>query len=142
MYIGKNILGKEKGLSLIEVMVALAVMTIGIVGACSVLISTHKLNEQTHLKSLAIFAARQKLDDVTIGIHPDTGVKTSIPLMHGVYFSVAGLELNDPDPSVQPGLVNVATVGDLYHIVVMVTWTVPGSNTRNSVRLETVVYAS
>jgi prepilin-type N-terminal cleavage/methylation domain-containing protein len=133
---------EECGFSLLEVIIAFAVLTIVVTGAISVLLSSMKLNEQTHLRSLARFGAMQKLDDIIMGIHPETGNQASISSMDGATFNVAGLTIKDPDPNKKVGSVSVTTTSTEYRIRVTITWTIPNTKTNTSLILETILPVS
>ena len=102
--ISLQVMESQEGFSLLEVVIALAVIAIATLGVASVFITNRGLNEQTHQMSLASFAASEKLDQILMGIREPVNEKgqldgtreTSLGVLdfHDDVFTVPGIGTN------------------------------------------------
>lgn len=68
----------QKGFTLFEMMFALSILSISILGTLSVSVTTKALNDQTHKMSLASFAAAEKMDQILTGIKEEVNMQGEI----------------------------------------------------------------
>ena len=119
---------REKGLSLIELLVAIVILTFGAIAVMSVLIEAHTSHAFSRAKTIAINAAEQEMESIfkdfpnKVGVYKDQ------------HFAVPGLNGpagNDPDGGNDPLVVTVTDnemgFADLHRVTVTVTWVGIGS---------------
>lgn len=102
----------DEGLTLIELMAALVILTFGVVAALSILVEAHKANRLTRTKTMAINAAEEVIETI---LRDDPA---SVTGYGGRTFPVG--KLVGPGNG-NPGLVTV-TGADPYLVTVTVTW--------------------
>jgi type IV pilus assembly protein PilV len=83
--------GQDKGFSLIEVLIALSVLTIGILAVISMQITAMKVQSRSKLSSSVQFATQQILEKVLANSISDTAV-----------LSYSGLNTQSTAPSTEP----------------------------------------
>ncbi len=105
----------RKGLSLVEVMLAIAFLVIGLLGTLAALTSCVTLNTLTSHRSAASHAVREKIEEIK-----SASVVDMVDLYHNQRFSVAELRRS---PSDSAGLVTVdATIAARPTVTVRVAW--------------------
>lgn len=131
-----------EGFSLIEVMMAISFITIGILGVSSSFLSASHLSDQINQSTLAIFAATEVIDEVSMGIDPDTKDKRSVAALNGATFDVSGLRYvpGAGDP-LKPGSVSVTVNPDNTAYLVTVTILISHKNLKKqtSYQLNTIL---
>ncbi|MBI5778969.1 MAG: prepilin-type N-terminal cleavage/methylation domain-containing protein [Planctomycetes bacterium] len=106
----------EKGFTLIEVISAMTILSIGILGTTALIPSALYLTQVTQEYDTAKSAAANKMED--IGACDFNQVVTRY---HNTYFTVAGL--NAPVAQPNPGYISVNNTNpNLLDITVIITW--------------------
>lgn len=109
---------REKGLTLIELLVAIVILTFGAVAIISVLIEAQKSNNFARAKTMAVNAAEQEMEAIFKAYPADVG------WFNGQHFPVQGLTGppgNDPSGGNDPMVVTVDE-NEPYRVTVTVTW--------------------
>ena len=125
---------REKGLSLIELLVAIVILTFGAIAVMSVLIEAHTSHAFSRGKTIAINAAEQEMESIFKDFPSNVGI------YNNQHFAVPGLygpAGNDPDGGNDPLVVTITDnemglVG-LHRVIVTVTWV--GTGTRRGGRI-------
>lgn len=125
------------GFSLLEVMVAVSILAIALMGIMSLYINTITLSEVNREAQFATFAAQQKLEEIR-GM-AFANIPTVYPAGTPVYFAVTGLRAFGANP--QPGWVTVDyTNPSLISVTVQVRW--DGVRGEGNVRFSTMISPS
>ncbi len=122
---------KQRGMTLVEVTIGLALLVFGMLGTLAALTSCITLSTVSDERSRAVHAVREKLEEVR-----SSSVVDMVDLYHNTKFRVPPL---DRAPSDSAGLVLVdAAIAERPTITVRVTWTsVIGNN--ETYQLSTIV---
>jgi prepilin-type N-terminal cleavage/methylation domain-containing protein len=116
----------DSGLTLIELMVAMIILTFGVVAALSILVEAHKSNNFAKAKTMAVNAAEERLENVF-----DAG-PAFVESFDDTEFFVGDLVGNGTNG--EPGLITVD--GNQPHLVtVTVTWLGQGARAGGTVQI-------
>ncbi|RJP23738.1 MAG: hypothetical protein C4520_05665 [Candidatus Abyssobacteria bacterium SURF_5] len=121
----------ESGVTLIELIVAMTVLTFGVVAALSILVEAHKSNSFARAKTMAINAAEQQIEEI---FERDP---TMIMTFNNRTFAVGDLVGPGGNP---PGSV-IVDINEPHQVTVTVAWqgsgTLPsGTVSINAIRSE------
>ena len=128
---------KESGLTLIEIALAIIILTVGILSIFSVIIPSMYLDQSSREFDIAKAAAADKLEEIRA--YDFDSVYTTY---NNSYFSVQ--ELGVPSGITNTGYVNINNANpDLLDITVTVTWpTNIRTNTNKSLSMKTMLARS
>jgi prepilin-type N-terminal cleavage/methylation domain-containing protein len=109
----------EGGFTLLEVVVAVSILSIALMGIMALYVHTIALSEVNRETQIATFAAQSKLDEIRAMNF--NNILTTYPPGASTYFAVSGLRAFAPDP--QPGSVTTDnTNANLINVQVRVRW--------------------
>ena len=117
---------REGGFTLLEVMIAMTILAVALMGVLSLYANTMILAEVNKNSRTATFAAQQKVEEVRGLVSPTatdplSAVRTAYPSGTTTYFAVSGLAVYGSEPN--PGSVVVDyTNANLLNVTVKVHW--------------------
>ncbi len=117
---------REKGLTLIELLIAIVILTFGAIAVISVLIEAHKSNTFSRAKTIAVNAAEQEMESIF------KDLPSSVTTYNGQHLPVPGL--HGPAGN-DPLVVTVAGGASPYLVTVTVTWAGMGTQRGGRVAL-------
>lgn len=116
----KSISAQKAGFTLIEVIIAMVLLTVGLMTLLSVTMGGMVQRGVTREYEIARNAAFARMEEIKAQDFPDVAAST------GTYFAVAGLMT--PTGWANPGRVEVNTsVSDLYEITITIRWQIQGN---------------
>lgn len=109
------------GFTLLEVIVAVSILSVALMGILALYIHTITLSEVNRETQIATFAGQQKLDEIRA--MDFNNILTSYPAGATTYFAVNGLRPFGIPPDPQPGAVTVDNTNNrLLNVQVRIRW--------------------
>lgn len=115
----------EKGLTITELIVAIAILSLGSVGALTILTQAHKTNNASQAKTMATNAAEEQMEQIF------NAAPSNVLAFHNQTFNVGDLRRPGGAPA---GLITVAA-GDPHLVTVTVVWQGQGTLSPGQVTL-------
>jgi len=128
------------GLSLIEVVVALFVLSVGILPVVSMTLDCSRTMKQAHLRTAAYTAARQELEDLR-ATNFDSRTTSSVGNITGTFVLPDSVQAQFPRANATGQYVIAPLSDTLQQITVQVAWYNPASSYKqvSRVRLDTLI---
>ncbi len=115
----------QKGLTLIELLVAIIILTFGVVAVISMLVEAHKSNAFSRAKTIAVNAAEQEMEAIFMAAPADIGI------FNGDHFPVPGLR----GPGGNDPMVVTVDANEPHTVTVTVTWAGGGTQRGGQITL-------